>query len=281
MSSSGICRDFVNGTCTRSACRFPHTQTNSVPRYNKAPVVGAVAEESFEENTPYGQKFTHASNVRKGKRNTESFTPMDRPVDMRLLTELGSKRMGMAMSARDVVLAPNIFADFKPLEIYKKLNMEIQASGVDDLMQLWHGDSHYIANDRTRWKRHCPTFSMVIDRLADFFDMRVEATRLNWYKDTAQWKPFHHDAAALKEEKAQVQNLTVAVSFRATRDAAFEEVKSKTVLSMPLPDGWTYCFARDVNILWKHGILQEKTIKQEGRISVIAWGYVSDLSDLP
>ena len=206
---------------------------------------------------------------------------MDRPVDMRLLTELSSKRMGMAMSARDVVLAPNIFADFKPLEIYKKLNMEIQASGVDDLMQLWHGDSHYIANDRTRWKRYCPTFSMVIDRLADFFDMRVEATRLNWYKDTAQWKPFHHDAAALKEEKAQVQNFTVAVSFGATRDAAFEEVKSKTVLSMPQPDGWTYCFARDVNILWKHGILQEKTIKQEGRISVIAWGYVSDLSDLP
>ena len=31
--------------------------------------------------------------------------------------------------------------------------------------------------------------------------MHVEATRLNWYRDSSEWKPFHHDAAALKADK--------------------------------------------------------------------------------
>ena len=31
--------------------------------------------------------------------------------------------------------------------------------------------------------------------------MHVEATRLNWYRDSSEWKPFHHDAAALKPDK--------------------------------------------------------------------------------
>ena len=43
-------------------------------------------------------------------------------------------------------------------------------------------------------------------------------------------KPFHHDAAAIKEVKAEPSNLTVAVSFGLEREAAFEQVKTKTVV---------------------------------------------------
>ena len=45
---------------------------------------------------------------------------------------------------------------------------------------------------------------------------------------------------------------------------------------MAAPNGSAYVFARDINVLWRHGILQmppEKR-KDEGRISVIAWGWV-------
>ena len=28
----------------------------------------------------------------------------------------------------------------------------------------------------------------------------LQATRLNWYRDSSEWKPFHHDAAAIKGE---------------------------------------------------------------------------------
>ena len=43
-------------------------------------------------------------------------------------------------------------------------------------------------------KKKCPTFSMVVDRIAKYFEMDVKATRFNWYRDSQEWKPFHHDA---------------------------------------------------------------------------------------
>ncbi len=44
---------------------------------------------------------------------------------------------------------------------------------------------------------------------------------------------------------------------------------------MPQPNGSTYVFARDINVLWRHGILQAPPDKRrnQGRISVIAWGW--------
>ena len=116
--------------------------------------------------------------------------------------------------------------------------------------------------------------------MQSFFDMDIKATRFNWYKDTNQWKPFHHDAAAIKPKQAATQNFTVAVSFGITRDAAFEEVQSKAVISIPQPDGCIYAFAKDTNILWKHGILKESVVVEEGRISIIAWGKVENQVDL-
>ena len=48
---------------------------------------------------------------------------------------------------------------------------------------------------------------------------------MNWYRDASEWKPFHHDAAALKEKFAKTQNFTLAVSFGMEREAAFEHAK--------------------------------------------------------
>ena len=51
--------------------------------------------------------------------------------------------------------------------------------------------------------QHCPTFAWVVEKLASYFDMNVQATRLNWYRDSNEWKPFHHDAAAVKPDKVK------------------------------------------------------------------------------
>ena len=83
----------------------------------------------------------------------------------------------------------------------------------------------------------------------------------------------------IAEEKAKQSNLTVAVSFGLERDAAFEHAKTKTIISSPQPNGSVYVFGRDINVLWRHGILQmppEKT-REEGRISVIAWGWTDQI----
>jgi hypothetical protein len=110
--------------------------------------------------------------------------------------------------------------------------------------------------------------------------MDIKATRLNVYEDTSQWKPFHHDAAALKADKGNTQNFTVAVSFGATRDAAFEHAETKTTISIPQPDGCVYAFSKDTNIIWRHGILQELPIRVSAcRISIIAWGYTVNMKE--
>lgn len=110
----------------------------------------------------------------------------------------------------------------------------------------------------------------------------------------------------------ECQNMTVGVSFGEPRQAAFEWAGARekdadwfpshllspavnrgshknVVLSLTLPDSSTYTFGRDVNLLWKHGILAEKqpTGKmgghidiEEGRISIIAWGWVDQYDEL-
>lgn len=257
MATTPVCRDFVNGRCQREHCKFAHLKE----------------EKPKPKRVKNKQKYE-----RKKPKNTESFEPLARPVDMRVVCDTSREKLCTEITSRDVVLVPNLFHDYAPGELYRRLEDEIKTCGVpeEQLMKLWHGNSHLIADDHTQWKSKAPTFSMVIDRIRTYFGMDIKATRLNWYKDTSQWKPFHRDASAIKPDKANKQNFTVAVSFGATRDAAFEHMASKTVISMPQPDGTIYAFAKDTNVLWMHGILKEKEIRDEGRISIIAWGWVDN-----
>ena len=118
---------------------------------------------------------------------------------------------------------------------------------------------------------------MIVEKIKKYFNMEIRATRFNWYRDSKEWKPFHHDAAAVKSDKAKTQNFTVGVSFGSEREAAFEHAKARTKISMPLPNGSIYCFCKDVNIEWRHGILQvpPELEHKEGRVSIIAWGWLN------
>ena len=104
-------------------------------------------------------------------------------------------------------------------------------------------------------------------------DKTEKFTTSSRYRDTSEWKPFHHDAAAMKPDKvsttkihfnknldhfpihqirlyiynhfrntylkainefqARTQNMTVGVSFGAERDAAFEHATNRCTISMP------------------------------------------------
>ena len=147
---------------------------------------------------------------------------------MRIIAaEPGLTKYNRSYTTRDVVLVNDIFGDVNDLSIYNRLLDEIKNCGVESqkLWQLWHGDSHVIADDSKAWKEKCPTFSWVVETMAAYFDMDVKATRLNWYRNSEEWKPFHHDAAAMKEKFAKSQNFTLGVSFGAEREAAFEHAK--------------------------------------------------------
>lgn len=289
-----ICKNFMHNNCQRgNDCRYIHDELlcfyfwkfgnckfgDNCKKKHEFKNVQLVLD-NLQTNKPR-QNQNH-----KRKKNTECFEPMTKPVDMRIVCDNGSlgDKMTTTLSSRDVLLAPNVFGDFKHGELYERLMQELNSCDIpqEKLLKMWHGNdkidgTHLIVDDKTRWKQQCPTFKLVIDRIKSFFNMDIQATRFNWYKDTSQWKPFHFDAAAVKEDKADVQNFTVAVSFGATREAAFEHADTKTVVSIPQPDGWIYAFAKDTNIIWRHGILQDSQIRDEGRISVIAWGWVDNM----
>ena len=180
--------------------------------------------------------------------------------------------------SNEVIIVNNLFCRENDLTIYNKLLQEIKDSGLEQekLWKLWHGDTHLIVDDKKVWKDYCPTFNMIVNKIKDYFEMDIQATRFNLYKDSSQWKPYHHDAAAIKPDKAKKQNITVAVSFGVEREAAFEHAKSRTTVSLPLTNGSIYIFNKDLNIEWRHGIPQVHPDKKhsKGRISIIAWGKV-------
>ena len=262
MERMKLCPYFAKGNCkfSEKECRFSHSFLQSIPK-SSSPV-------SY-----------------KKPKNTECFEPSYRPADLRFLVEYGQSKSQLDLQTQDILVIPDLFPREQkhPFSIYDQLLWEMDHCGVhpDLLWKSWHGDTHWIADDQTQFKKHCPTFQWVLDTLANYFQMDIKATRFNFFENSNEWKPFHHDAAAVKPEKAKVQNFTVGVSFGATREIAFEDAKTnayRNTISIPLPDGTTYAFTRDVNIQWKHGVPAIRNtstnIDTRGRISIIAWGYV-------
>lgn len=254
-----ICKYFIKNNCTHGdKCNFIHDKDVCKNFF-------------FEGKCKRGTncKFKHIQNKIK---NTVNFTPNYEKSSMNILVGTSDT----VYNSNDLIIVPNFV---KNETIYDKLLEEISNSGFDkdQIWKLWHGDNHLIADDNLNWKEKVPTFNYIINEIEKYFGMTVNSTRFNYYKDSNDWKPFHHDAAALKENIAENQNFTVGVSFGATRDISFEHAKTRTVISIPLFNCYAYAFSKDININWKHGVPQinpDKDFNSNGRISIIAWGKV-------
>ena len=216
----------------------------------------------------------HRKNVSKTfdikckRQNTINFKPNYKPTDLRVLYQYGGDNYKNDITERDIIIIDGLFNGYK--DIYQNLLKEIQS---ENIFKKWHGDNHLIADDKINWKLNSPTFQNTIKILESFFKVTIEATRLNYYKDSSDWKPYHHDAAALDELKAKKQNITIGVSFGLQRDISFENAKNGTTISFQLNDSTIYAFGKDVNINWRHGIPQipKDNFIDKGRISIIIW----------
>lgn len=253
----------MEGKCKKKDCNFLHLE-NACKHY-------------YQNKCKFGNKckFSHDFDINKKKKNTQSFDPDLSEPDLRLKIQTDGNKFYGEMKENDVVILPKFFKDNN---IYQKLLDEMKNTNIDNnkLWKLWHGDTHLIADDKLKdndqWKNKCPTFNFIIDKMKDFFDMDVKATRFNHYRDNTDWKPYHHDAAAVDPKKAKTQNFTVAVSFGSKRIISFQHAKTKNRIDIPIGNGSVYTFGKQVNIDWMHGIIKEPENKKEGRISIIMWG---------
>lgn len=252
-------------------------QKNKIYAINIKPANGKFKFE--HQNSNIQIKDNHKKQRQHSRvKNTVNFNPSHEPTDMRIVYQHGGKKLSKHITSRDILIIDGLFKhQIEEGEIYKNLIDELKNTGLkeSDLFKEWHGNSHLIADDHLKWKNDCPTFMMVLNVIKEFFNMDIQATRLNLYENSDDWKPYHHDAAAIKKDKADKQNFTVGVSFGLEREASFEHAKTGTTVSLPLPDGSIYVFTKDVNVMWRHGILQMPPEKKsnKGRISIIAWGW--------
>lgn len=271
-------------------CRKKHYVTvTQINNNSNNSTMNWVGQERVGNNKDYKKdlgKFNKKDNTKK-PRNTESWEPPHPPYDMRVQIETSNDKLSCELRPYDVLFAKSVFFDYKKGEIHDKLVSEIEKCGElnDNLLKLWHGSeqrgikgTHHIANDRMNWKKECPTFELVINRLVDFFGVKPAATRFNWYKTHEEYKSFHFDSAYVNPEKAKTQNITIAVSFGQTRDIVFENAKSKQRVCIEQGDNDVYVFMNEINSMWRHGVSKGVQQDNSSRVSIIIWGFVDGVS---
>ncbi|ETO16400.1 hypothetical protein RFI_20936 [Reticulomyxa filosa] len=139
------------------------------------------------------------------------------------------------------------------------------------------------------WSQHLkhenPTFSKtfndVIQQLSDYFSCKIYASRLNYYRNGNDWKPFHHDSHAYCPHNNDKEDLTIGASFGMKRELEFKHVKSQEIFNIPQYNNDVFAFTTIVNDKFQHGVPKAKTnqssIKQ--RFSIIVWGKRTQLTD--
>ena len=229
---------------------------------------------NFKNNNNHNNHNNH----KKRPKNTENFKPNHSQPNMRVkFGDSTKEKFNDVFYVNDVILVNN-FLKQQNKEVFNNLMNEIDtyAKGNNELWKSWHGDTHLIADDHIAWKESVPTFQRVINDIEKYFNFKTISTRFNLYQNSDDWKPFHHDAAAIKPHIAEKQNTTISISFGATRETAFQFNDNKCVVNFPLEDNSVYVFGKDVNINWKHGIpqLPKDKFSEEKRISIILWGWM-------
>ena len=218
-----------------------------------------------------------------GGRNTESFDPRSTLVRPAMRVMVGPNRevFDMKLKHDDVVIVPEFFCKEDDWSLYYKLVEELrevqamtseqsEAKGAEWIS--WHEGAHLISKNPTGSK----TYNEIQAKISKYFDINNDkvGTRFNWYRDSSDWKPFHHDSAAFNPQRAKNQNITVGVSFGATRELSFLSASTGERMYFPQTNGMLFSFGRDVNINYKHGVnaLAPEEQDGKGRISIILWG---------
>ena len=115
------------------------------------------------------------------------------------------------------------------------------------------------------------TFHRVVNEMSAHFDVEVYATRLNFYRDGSDWKPFHHDSHAYGGRE-QREDFTMGASFGGERELAFLHEPSGQQFSFPQNNGDVFAFTTEVNKRFKHGVPKLTRGVGGPRFSIIAWG---------
>ncbi|RNF26738.1 putative alpha-ketoglutarate-dependent dioxygenase [Trypanosoma conorhini] len=190
--------------------------------------------------------------------------------DGQLCDDVGAVLAGNAVYIRRFV------CDEEDTQMYDRLKAELVAAT---------GASMSSDGGRIDWSRHeifenptgiSATFNDVVAMLAEYFDVDVYATRLNYYRDGQQWKPQHHDSHAYGSHTTATgerlrEDFTVGITLGATRSLLFVHEASGRRFDFPQRNGDCFAFTGEVNTTFTHGVPRVNALIGD-RFSIIAWG---------
>jgi hypothetical protein len=217
--------------------------------------------------------------VRKEDRETGDGGNMAGAFARKALRDEFSKSDGTLMSDFESVLSgeciylPEFHCAANDFALLAGLARDMEAHGAEggEGMINW---SKHLKHENPEFSR---TFKKIVHELSAYFDVEIYATRLNFYRDGTDWKPFHHDSHAYGGRE-QREDFTMGASFGGERELAFLHEPSGSQFSFPQRNGDVFAFTTEVNKRFKHGV--PKSTKgstagsQQGgpRFSIIAWG---------
>jgi hypothetical protein len=129
-------------------------------------------------------------------------------VDGRLLADFESVLSGNA------IYLPYFHCHAKDFTLLAELARDMELEAENGGMVNW---SKHLKHENPAFSA---TFQKIVDDMADYFDVEVYATRMNFYRDGSDWKPFHHDSHAYGG-RAQREDFTMGASFGGSRELIF------------------------------------------------------------
>tara|TARA_B100001094_G_scaffold313146_1_gene350575 strand:- start:1208 stop:2059 length:852 start_codon:yes stop_codon:yes gene_type:complete len=163
----------------------------------------------------------------------------------------------------ECIYLSNFFCDKDNYDIFLKLAEDLK--NYDSGMIQWSKHMKYENPDFS------PTFNQIIQKMSDYFDVEIYHTRMNFYKDGSDWKPFHRDSHAYGNKSLR-EDFTMGASFGATRSLAILHEKTEQDFEFPQYNNDVFAFTSNVNKKFLHGVPKSKNIDIGPRISIIAWG---------
>ena len=154
-----------------------------------------------------------AVKAKGGGRNTESFDPRSTLVrpSMRVVVGPNKPVYDKKLKHDDVVIVPEFFCKEDDWSLYYKLVEEMrevqQAEHNPDNKGSewisWHEGAHLISKN----PKGSATYNAIQAKISTYFGIENDkvGTRFNWYRDSSDWKPFHHDSAAFNPQRAKNQ----------------------------------------------------------------------------
>ena len=157
---------------------------------------------------------------------------------------------------------PNMFEKSNDRTIYDKLMSEIKK--YECKLTIWSKHFKYENPD------FLPTLNEIVNKMANYFNVTICHTRLNYYPDNHSWKPFHKDSHKMVD--GIQENFTMGASFGATRELELKHEETGKTFKFPQNNGDCFAFTSEVNNVFLHGVPKVHT-NILPRFSIIAWGF--------